>query len=376
LAISTSQTYNTVEVTMASRRAQFGTTRIMPSGKVQARYVHHGERSTLGYYSTEKLARAALAGEWDSINRGTHRDRRKGQIKFRDFVVEMHDLRTADLSPRHVANVESILRKWLLPEFGGRKLNDIDPEAIDRWMAQLSKKTGPVNRRNLFYGLRGWLALAKKYDYLAENPCQTGGAGRDVSKERPFLDKADFDRIVAATEPWMATVLRLTFGAHLRLSELCGLNRGDIDLKTMTVLVERQAQQTPGGLQIRATKTSNSKTIRLLSLAHKDAEALLKASIGPKDAPLLTGAKGGRINAGVIHREWVKITAELGLEDYHFHDIRATSLTMVARGGATTRDLMERAGHRSSAASLRYQKSNSQRDAEVATATDKLMATG
>ena len=361
---------------MASRRAQFGTTRVMPNGRIQARFVHHGERHTLNYYSTEKLARAALAAVWVSINRGTYRDRSKGQILFRDFVAEMHDLRTADLSPRHVANVESILKKWLLPEFGGRKLNDIDPEAIDRWMAQLRKKTGLVNRRNLFYGLRGWLGLAMKYDYLAENPCRTDGAGRDVSKERPFLDKADFDRIVAAAAPWMQTVLRITFGAHLRLSELCGLNRGDFDLKTMTVLVERQAQQAPGGLQIRPTKSGNAKTIRLLSLAHGDVEDLLKTSIGHKDAPLLTGAKGGRINAGVIHREWVRTTTELGLEEYHFHDIRATSLTMVARGGATTRDLMERAGHRSSAASLRYQKTNSLRDADVAAATDRLMATG
>lgn len=360
---------------MASKRSQFGTTRMMPSGKVQARHVHNGERSTLGYYGSEKLARAALASVWDSMNRGTFRDRSKGKILFRDFAVEMHDLRTADLSPRHVANIESILKKWLLPEFGGRKLNDIDAESVDRWMALLKRKTGAVNRRNIYYALKGWMALAKKYGYLAENPCSTDDAGRDVSKERPFLDMADFDRIVAAADPWMKTVLRLTFGAHLRLSEVCGLNRGDIDLRTMTVVVERQAQQAPGGLQIRDTKTSNSKTIRLLSLAHEDAEDLLKTSIGHKDAPLLTGAKGGRINAGVIHREWRKLTADLALDGYHFHDIRATSLTMVARGGATTRDLMERAGHRSSAASLRYQKSNSQRDAEVATATDKLMAT-
>lgn len=174
----------------------------------------------------------------------------------------------------------------------------------------------------------------------------------------------------------MQTVLRLTFGAHLRLSELCGLNRGDINLKAMTVLVERQAQQAPGGLQIRDTKTSNTKRIRLLGLAHKDVEDLLKTSIGHKDVPLLTGARGGRINAGVIHREWVRITEETGLEDFHFHDLRAPSLTMVAWGEATTRDLMERAGHRSIAASLTYQKTNSLRDAEVAAATDRLMAAG
>lgn len=155
---------------MASTRAQFGTTRIMPNGKIQARYVHRGERSTLGRYGTEKQARAALAGVWDSINRGTHRDRSRGQILFRDFVTEMHDLRTADFSPRYVANVESILRRWLLPEFGGRKLNDLEPEAVDRWMAQLKRRTGAVNRRNIFYALRGWMGLAKKYGYLAENP--------------------------------------------------------------------------------------------------------------------------------------------------------------------------------------------------------------
>ena len=359
---------------MASKRAQFGTTRVMPNGRIQVRFVYHGERTTLGYYGTEKLARAALAGVWDSINQGTHRDRRKGQILFRDFVTEMHELRIADIAPGHVDNLESIQRKWLLPEFGGTKLNDLDHERVDRWMAVLKNKTGAVNRRNIYYALRGWMALAKKYKYLGENPCQTEGAGKDVSKERPHLDLDTFDILVAAAEPWMQTILLIAFAAHLRLGEVCGLNRGDIDLKTMNILVERQAQQPKGGLQIRPPKYGKKKNIRLLSVAHADAASLLKSSIGPTDAPLLTGVKGRRIDRGVIHREWVKLTKELGLEEYHFHDIRATGLTLVLQGDASIPDAMVRGGHSSPAAALRYQRTNSTRDAEVAEDTDRRMA--
>jgi integrase len=55
-----------------------------------------------------------------------------------------------------------------------------------------------------------------------------------------------------------------------------------------------------------------------------------------------------------------------------FHDLRHTANTMAASAGASTRELMHRMGHGSSAAALRYQHATRERDVEVARLLDEL----
>ena len=63
----------------------------------------------------------------------------------------------------------------------------------------------------------------------------------------------------------------------------------------------------------------------------------------------------------------------VGLEGLRFHDLRHTSATLSIAAGASTRELMARMGHSSSAAALRYQHVMAGRDAAIVAALDELI---
>jgi len=72
-------------------------------------------------------------------------------------------------------------------------------------------------------------------------------------------------------------------------------------------------------------------------------------------------------------RVWIPTTRAAGLEGLRFHDLRHTAATLAVAAGASTRELMVRMGHSSSAAALRYQHVMAGRDAAIAAALDELI---
>jgi Phage integrase family len=66
-------------------------------------------------------------------------------------------------------------------------------------------------------------------------------------------------------------------------------------------------------------------------------------------------------------------TRAAGVEGLRFHDLRHTAATLAVAAGASTRELMVRMGHSSSAAALRYQHVMAGRDAAIAAALDELV---
>jgi integrase len=69
-------------------------------------------------------------------------------------------------------------------------------------------------------------------------------------------------------------------------------------------------------------------------------------------------------------RVWIPATRAAGVEGLRFHDLRHTAATLAVAAGASTRELMVRMGHSSSAAALRYQHVMA---AAIAAALDELV---
>ena len=69
-----------------------------------------------------------------------------------------------------------------------------------------------------------------------------------------------------------------------------------------------------------------------------------------------------------LNRAWERARVAAGRPDLHLHDLRHSGLTWTAATGATTAELMHRAGHASPAAALRYQHATKDRDRALADA--------
>ena len=78
-------------------------------------------------------------------------------------------------------------------------------------------------------------------------------------------------------------------------------------------------------------------------------------------------------SATVIQRAWSRARLSVGRPDLHLHDLSHTGLTLAAATGATTAELILRAGHASADAALRYQHATRDRDQVLANALEELV---
>jgi integrase len=83
--------------------------------------------------------------------------------------------------------------------------------------------------------------------------------------------------------------------------------------------------------------------------------------------------RGPLRRSNFTRRVWLPATRVVGVEGLRFHDLRHTAATLAIAAGASTRELMVRMGHSSSAAALRYQHVMAGRDAAIAAALDELV---
>jgi integrase len=102
------------------------------------------------------------------------------------------------------------------------------------------------------------------------------------------------------------------------------------------------------------------------------AEHLERFTSDDPDALVFTGVGGEALAVGVLQKAWSKARQTIGRPDLHLHDLRHTGLTFAAATGATTAELMHRAGHSSAEAALRYQHATRDRDEVLANALEVL----
>ncbi|MFN2320830.1 MAG: tyrosine-type recombinase/integrase [Dermatophilaceae bacterium] len=69
---------------------------------------------------------------------------------------------------------------------------------------------------------------------------------------------------------------------------------------------------------------------------------------------------------GSLYKVYKPARAAAGRPDLRWHDLRHTGATLAAHAGATTRELMDRLGHSTSAMAMRYQHVADDQPAEIA----------
>ncbi len=101
-----------------------------------------------------------------------------------------------------------------------------------------------------------------------------------------------------------------------------------------------------------------------------------------KDSLLFPPQRGGetdvdgnpvRLQPSTLYRHYYKARSAAKRPDLRFHDLRHTGATLYAQTGATLAELMDRVGHSTPAAAMRYQHAAQGRDAKLAAAMSQLV---
>lgn len=164
---------------------------------------------------------------------------------------------------------------------------------------------------------------------------------------RPLAEVDARDLVVSAkTEaraPWLgardAALLLLLYGAGLRIGEALALDRRDLGFDPRVLR----------SLRVRG-KGSKERLVPILPIVAEALAAYLAACPAPPlpDEPLFKGARGGRLQQGVVQRQVRQLRVGLGLPDTATpHALRHSFATHLLGEGADLRVIQELLGHAS-----------------------------
>jgi len=302
------------------------------------------------------------------------RERRNGE-RLSAYATEW--IATRQLSPRTRELYEGQLRLHIAPVLGDAKVTMLEPRHIRAWHSGLlAGHLGDVSVAKCYRLLRSILNTAVEDGLLQRNPCQIKGAGLERSPERPIPTIAEVAAVSRNLPPRLAAVPWVAALGALRKGEIFGLARMHVGLDEGTLWVERVLQeQTGGGAVLKPTKTtSSSRTIgmprRLVDVLEHHLDSFVDEA---PDSFVFTNDHGRPVRATVWTSAWSRARTEAGTPSLRLHDLRHLAGTLTAQAGATTRETMDRLGHASSAAALRYQHVVEDRRRHVAEGIDELL---
>ena len=326
-------------------------------------------------FRTRKEAEAFESTQQADRGRGGWVDPRRGKVSLAEYSSSWIALRP-DLRPRTRELYESLLRLHILPTLGKYELAEITTGVIRKWHATLAASGKVSTAARTYRLLRTILGAAVEDEMIGRNPCVVKGAGVERPAERPIATVAQVEALAEAIDERFRCLVLLGTYASLRLGELTALRRRHLDLLHGRINVVETAQDLRDGTRIVGPPKTDAgrRIVGIPPHVLPAVEAHLATFVAADpDALLFTGAKGAPIRRTHWNRRWRAATRQVGLADFHFHDLRHTGNTLAAATGASTKELMARMGHASARAALIYQHATQERDDGIAAAISDLV---
>lgn len=210
--------------------------------------------------------------------------------------------------------------------------------------------------------LRGFYKYLDRHD-LAHNPAIGAVKSPRPPKSLPKALAADeaMEALSSAAElqeePWLAArdtaLFTLLYGCGLRIGEALALNRRDRPKSDVMVITGK------GGKQRQVP------VLPVVIEAIDDYLAQCPFALG-SEQPLFIGARGKRLNPGVIQRQMRRLRLMMGLPDSATpHALRHSFATHLLAGGGDLRTIQELLGHASLSTTQRYTKVDAERLSRV-----------
>jgi integrase len=353
-----------------SKRRAFGQVRKLPSGRWQARYRRDG-RVVVGpdTFPTNLAARTWLDREAERLAAGAAAD--SDEIPTFEAYTALWRAGRTHMAPKTQAT-DAWAVKHLCGAFGGQRLDEVTPSAVRRWRADAAGRFGQASVAKQYRVLRAIFATAADDGLVAQSPVRIRGGGTEQPPPIRVATPEQVDALANAVPARYRALVLLGAWGTLRWSEAIGLRVRDWDPATRTVTVHEPLVETDGRFDRRRPKSAaGRRKVRLPDVAADALTAHIAQWVRPGDpeALMFTGSHGGVLRrSNWSRRTWAPAVLAAGLPaGWRFHELRHTGNTWAAQiPGVSTRDLMDRMGHATHAAALRYQHHGRDADTRIA----------
>lgn len=181
-------------------------------------------------------------------------------------VEQLTEQYFSDKGPRlkeiSIRNKRGLINKWILPDFGDRRIGELTAHDLMQWQNKLlAADLSDAHRRNIDSLMRVLLNHACRYDDLGKNPMakldHIGKTGRRL--DYWTLDEYNSFMAVPGLGDPARTMIEVLFYSGLRIGELLALTGNDLDFDRKLIDVNKTAHWRIGGeYYTTSPKTSNS----------------------------------------------------------------------------------------------------------------------
>jgi integrase len=314
----------------------------------RARYRDPAGRERSKSFSRKVDAERWLADIQHAKHRGAWTDPALGKSRFADWLAAWWAT-TTNLRPTTRARDETLLRLYAVPRFGAMPLAAISQLEVRAWVTELSARgLAPATVTKAYQLLGKVLAAAVDAGYLVQTPCHNVPLPRVEREEMRFLTPTEIVTLAETIRPAYRALVFVGAYGGLRIGELAGLRRNNVDLLRGTVHVAEIVTEVAGHLHPGPPKTRASR--RMLGLPRfvvRELETHL-ARTGAPDEHVFTAPEGGTLRiVGFRNRIWRPATEAAGLAGLRIHDLRHTAVALWIAAGASPKEVAVRAGHTS-----------------------------
>lgn len=351
-----------------------------PDGRIMAQFTVPGRpgekpKRPTKYFNTKEEAKAWLAEQQFKRGKGLLAD--PGRVTLSQWLdIWMEEYKKGDLRPRAWDSYEQLIRCHIKPQLGHILLKDLRPERIQRFYNHCLKSgrtdgagglSGATVER-IHVILHATLDQAMANDLITRNMTQATRRPAHVKPEiRVFTMDEQEAFLVAAEKERLYPLFRLALGSGMRIGELCGLPRKEVDLgkKTVRVIQEigrirNQPGEVSTKLAIGPPKTKAGRRMIPLQKAvieelgkWKEAQARNKALVGhawQENGLEFTTAFGKMLDPRNVTTAFYRVVGKTKVNDEpipwaNFHALRHTYATRLLEAGVHPKVVAELLGH-------------------------------
>lgn len=300
----------------------------------EGRHFPHAAAKRTSFDALAKDYTETVLSEFDAKERQT----RERQLRW--WSQQFAGLSLAEVTADRI----SLARDKLAAEAFSRGRPHKHPETGQLIPAKEFKRSGATVNRYIASLSHALSFAVKERRLLERNPVSDIRRKPEPRGRTRFLSDDDRVRLLkaCAESDWSAlhTLVLLAITTGARKGELIRLRWADIDLKTGRALV-------------RETKNDEPRT---LPLAGKALEALraLRLQDSARSEYVFSQPSGLPGPYEHFDAHWYAALKTAGIEDFHFHDLRHTTASMLAAQGASLLEIADVLGHKTLAMVKRY----------------------
>ena len=246
--------------------------------------------------------------------------------------------------PTTARSCRHILDKFLLPQFGARRLGEITPDEVAALHYRLHETPIMANQVISLLSRLFHKAAASGDAPPGGNPCKFTKKYPSRSRER-FLSEQEFERLgVVLREVETARRISKSAAAALRLLMLTGCRRNEVlTLRWEHVDLEHDE------LRLRDAKTG----ARAVPLSPTARQVLTGLPRKP-DSPWVFPGRKPDTRLASLNASWLIVRKEAGLEDVRIHDLRHSFASRALALGESLPMIGKLLGHRQVQTTARY----------------------